>query len=67
MSEVRDTPSVPRYPAGAVQAAIDALELSYSYLREKSIIAAKVNEALDLLYRARELEEGVPHPYRESA
>jgi len=55
---------VSQYPKGVVHEAIDALELAYSYLREKPVIEEKLASALDLLYRLREIEEGVPHPYR---
>ena len=52
------------YPKGAIEEAIAALELAYSYLRELPATEVMLANALDLLYRARELEEGVPHPYR---
>lgn len=55
-----------RYPKGAITEAIDALELAYSYLREQPVLEQTITEALDLLYRAREISEEIPHPYRES-
>lgn len=66
--EMGGLPSVKpeRYPEGAVNEAIDALELSYSYLRDKPVLEEKLRFALDLLYRARELERGVSHPYRKA-
>ena len=48
------------YPKGAVNEAIEALELSYSYLRENAVVEEKLRWALHLLYRARELSEGIP-------
>jgi hypothetical protein len=52
------------YPAGAINTAIDALELAYSYLRDKPVVEEKISDALDRLYRAREIETGISHPYR---
>lgn len=56
-----------RYPRGAVDMAISALELAYSYLRdERPAAGRKIEDALDRLYRYREIETGEKHPYRDT-
>lgn len=52
------TPLRNDYPKGAINEAIEAPELSYSYLREQPILEEKISDALRRLYRARELSEG---------
>lgn len=42
MSQLRDD-----YPKGAVNEAITALELSYSYLREKPVVEERLTWALE--------------------
>jgi len=54
-----------RYPKGAIACAILALEAARPDTKEDGAVRSAVDDALDRLYRARELEEGVPHPYRQ--
>jgi hypothetical protein len=55
-----------QYPKGVIDTAIQALELSYSYLREKPAIGEAISDVLDRLYRYRQLETGEEHPYRRT-
>ena len=47
------------YPEGAVEQALKALELAYSYLRDydKPIVEAEILDAIQRLERFRELTE----------
>lgn len=56
MSEVSNRRMMP-YPEGAVEQALKALELAYSYLREKPIIEVEIRDAIQRLERFRELTE----------
>ena len=51
-------PGVGPYPRGAINKAIDALELAYSYLRDKPVIEEAISDALSRLRRANELQDG---------
>ncbi len=53
-----------RYPRGAVDAALTALESVRPDYPEGGAIRRQVDDAMDRLYRFREIETGEPHPYR---
>lgn len=55
-----------RYPKGAVDQAISALEAVRPDYSEGALLTA-VDDALDRLYRVREIEEGIAHPCRPQA
>lgn len=55
------------YPRGMVDAAILALEAARPDTKEGGAVRYQVDDALDRLYRYREIETGEKHPYREAA
>lgn len=53
-----------RYPAGAVETALTTLEAVRPDYPAGSVLRNAIDDALDRLYRFREIEAGVEHPYR---
>jgi hypothetical protein len=62
MSNWEHTSAPKPYPAGAVRQAIVALEAARPDTH--GAVRDAVDDALDRLYRVRELEEAIRHPYR---
>jgi hypothetical protein len=52
-----------RYPKGAIDRAIEVFEAIRVDYNPGPLLDA-IDDALDRLYRIREIEEGRPHPYR---